>query len=182
VAANGAEVGDDRIDVVALFVEVAVEGGQVVQAGYSQRDLLDQRRPIGLRAAWHEGNLVIHRIRIRAEEDHASFGILFGDLHAQKIAVEGGHTIDVANENAQVTEPDDTWHGAFATPGVPSSVAFARPAFQAGFEQSRQWRTVPRRPAEHPATFGNGQHWCGSPLLRETDRLVWRSRDGSPRD
>src|SRR5207253_10583010 len=45
------------------------------------------------------------------------FGILFGDLHAQKIAVEGGHTIDVANENAQVTEPDDTWHGAFATPG-----------------------------------------------------------------
>src|SRR5207253_967316 len=99
-----------------LVFEVAVKRAQIVQTGNPQRNLLDQWGTVVLCTARHQGDLVIDRLRIAAQEHHASFGILFGDLHTQEIAVKGGHALDVAYENAQMTESGYTWHGSLSTP------------------------------------------------------------------
>src|SRR6185436_11808823 len=122
VAADGAGVVDDPLDAIALGHQATAEGAQVVEAVHAHGDLLDEPRAVGRLPAAHERDLVIDRAGVGAEEDHAGSPVLLGDLHAQQIAVEGNHPLEVVHVDPDVTESRYPWHGVppcLRTDGAP---------------------------------------------------------------
>src|SRR5438105_309528 len=91
VASVGASAA---VDLVPLGAQATVEGAQIVERCRAQRDLVDQ---VGIGFAGpplRQHDLVVHGLGISAEEDRA--GVLLGHGHAQEVAVERRHPLQVA--------------------------------------------------------------------------------------
>ena len=69
-------------------------------------------------SAAHERDLVVDLLGIRAQEDDAGAPVLLGDPHAQDVAVERDHALEVAHVDADVSESDHPRHGS-----LPSAMA-----------------------------------------------------------
>ena len=81
-----------------------MEGAQVGEGGRAHGDLVEQVRVGGIGPPAHERDLVVHGVGVRAQEDDTGAPVLLGHAHAEEVAVEGDHPLEVRDVDADVPE------------------------------------------------------------------------------
>src|SRR5919197_5959546 len=67
-------------------------------------------RIVTLRPPPHEGDFVVHRLRISTQENGPSAPVLFGDLHPHDVPIKRHHALQIADVDTYVTEPHYACH------------------------------------------------------------------------
>src|SRR5262245_26784088 len=67
-------------------------------------------RIVALGTPPHEGDFVVHCLRISTQEDGASAPVLLGDLHPHDVSIKCDHPLQVADVNAHVSKSQYSCH------------------------------------------------------------------------
>src|ERR1700752_5385162 len=67
-------------------------------------------RLVILRPPPHEGDFVVHCLRISTQKDGASAPVLFGDLHPHNVSIKRHHPLQVADVNTHVSKSQYSCH------------------------------------------------------------------------